>query len=120
MLGAGMVVVTFVESVGRDLVGLDLSQYYVAAEAILHGDNPYAATPESTALWGGPYPYPPLPAILATPLTLLPFQAAGLFVMGVLVLVALAVPYVLGVRDWRCYGILLVWPRRLPRYRPAT
>ena len=30
--------------------------------------------------------------------------------MGVLVLVALAIPFVLGVRDWRCYGLLLLWP----------
>ena len=30
--------------------------------------------------------------------------------MVVLVAVALAVPWVLGVRDWRCYGLLLLWP----------
>ena len=27
-----------------------------------------------------------------------------------LVAVALAVPYALGVRDWRCYGIVMLWP----------
>ena len=30
--------------------------------------------------------------------------------MAVLVVVALAIPWVLGVRDWRCYGLLLLWP----------
>lgn len=30
--------------------------------------------------------------------------------MGCLVLVALAIPYVLDVRDWRCYGLVLLWP----------
>jgi Glycosyltransferase family 87 len=110
LVGAATVVVVFVDAVRRDLVAIDLWQFYVAAQAIWSGDNPYVATPDSTALWGGPYPYPPLPALLATPLTVLPFQAAGLLVMGVLVCVALAVPYVLGVRDWRCYGLLLVWP----------
>ncbi len=44
------------------------------------------------------------------PLTVLPVQAAALLTMAVLVVVALAVPYVLGVRDWRCYGVMLLWP----------
>ena len=30
--------------------------------------------------------------------------------MAVLVLVALAILFVLGVRDWRCYGLVLLWP----------
>ena len=30
--------------------------------------------------------------------------------MALLVGAALAIPYVLGVRDWRCYGLLLLWP----------
>jgi hypothetical protein len=110
LVGAASVVVLFVDAVRRDLVAIDLWQFYVAAQAILDGRDPYVPTADSTALWGGPYPYPPLPALLATPLTALPFQTAGLLVMGVLVCVALAIPYVLGVRDWRCYGLLLVWP----------
>ena len=30
--------------------------------------------------------------------------------MALLVCAALAVPFVLGVRDWRCYGVALLWP----------
>ena len=52
----------------------------------------------------------PLPALIAVPLTVLPLEAAGLLVMAVLVGVALAVPAVLGIRDWRCYGMVLLWP----------
>ena len=55
-------------------------------------------------------PYPPLPALLAAPLTLLSLKSAGLVVMAILVLVALSIPGVLGVRDWRCYCVLLMWP----------
>ena len=47
---------------------------------------------------------------MAAPLTALPIEAAGLLVMAVLVVAALAVPLVLGVRDWRCYGLVLLWP----------
>jgi hypothetical protein len=43
-------------------------------------------------------------------LTVLPLQAAGLLVMALLAVAALGIPLVLGVRDWRCYGIVLLWP----------
>jgi Glycosyltransferase family 87 len=109
-LGALVVLLLFVGAVERDVVAEDFWQFYTAAEAILDGDSPYVDTGDPTAQWGGPYPYPPLPALLVTPLTALPFQAAGLLMMALLVGVALAVPYVLGVRDWRCYGLLLAWP----------
>jgi hypothetical protein len=44
------------------------------------------------------------------PFTALSEQAAGLIVMALLAAAALAVPWVVGVRDWRCYGVLLLWP----------
>ena len=47
--------------------------------------------------WGGPYPYPPLPALAAIPLTVLPFDAAGVLVMAALVAAALATLRVLDV-----------------------
>ena len=109
-LGALVVLLLFVGAVERDVVAEDFWQFYTAAEAILEGDSPYVDTGDPTARWGGPYPYPPLPALLVTPLTALPFQAAGLLMMALLVVVALAVPFLLGVRDWRCYGLLLAWP----------
>lgn len=108
VLPAVVVVLVFVAAIGDDVVATDFLQFYRAAEAVVAGDNPYAGV--ETTTWGGPYPYPPLPAMLAAPLTVLSLQAAGLVVMGALVLVALAIPFVLGVRDWRCYGLLLLWP----------
>ena len=93
---------------GRRRRCADFLQFYRAAQAILAGNDPYVGTEATT--WGGPYPYPPLPAIVAAPFTALSDEAAGLLVMALLVIVALAIPYVLGVRDWRCYGLLLLWP----------
>jgi hypothetical protein len=98
----------FVGTVSDDVVATDFEQFYRAAEAILNGKSPYLDPQGAT--WGGPYPYPPLPAFAAIPLTALSLKAAGLVTMVVLVLVALAVPFVLGVRDWRCYSLVLVWP----------
>jgi len=102
------VIALFAAAISDDSIATDLRQFYGAAEAILDGDNPYAAT--GTTEWGGPYPYPPLPALSAVPLTPLPFDAAGVLVMAVLVGAALATLRVLDVRDWRCYGLALLWP----------
>ena len=98
----------FVGTVSDDVVATDFEQFYRAAEAILSGQSPYLDPHGAT--WGGPYPYPPLPALAAAPLTALSLDVAGLVAMGVLVVVALSVPFVLGVRDWRCYSLVLVWP----------
>jgi len=108
ILPAVVIVVLFAGTLADDAVAPDFLQFYRAAEAILAGDDPYVATDATT--WGGPFPYPPLPALGVAPLTLLPLEAAGLLVMATLVLVALAIPFVLGVRDWRCYGLVLLWP----------
>ena len=102
-------VILFASAVQEDSVAFDFWQFHAAARAILDGSNPYLQG-ESVTQWGGPYPYPPLPALLAIPSTVASEQAAGLVVMAILVGVALAVPWVVGVRDWRCYGLLLLWP----------
>ena len=104
-----VVVTLFATAIADDSIAMDFRQFYAAAQAILDGESPYSEG-DSLAAWGGPYPYPPLPALLATPLTVLPLELAGLLVMAALVAVALLVLYVLEVRDWRCYGLVMLWP----------
>jgi Glycosyltransferase family 87 len=110
LLPALTTVVLFASAIETDSVAMDFRQFYAAAEVILRGESPYLPSGEPLTEWGGPYPYPPLPALIAAPLTVLSPLAAGLLVMAVLVGVALAVPAVLGIRDWRCYGMVLLWP----------
>lgn len=110
MLPALAIATLFATAVADDTVAMDFRQFYAAAHAILDGESPYLRGAESLTAWGGPYPYPPLPAILTTPLAVLPLDVAGLGVMVALVLAVLAVLWVLGVRDWRCYGVILLWP----------
>src|SRR5918995_1134458 len=113
VLGAFPVIVTamvFVLAWGDDAAGLDFGQFYFAAEAILRGEDPYTGPTGPNATWGGEYPYPPLPGFLAVPLTVLSLHAAKVLVMVLLVAAALAIPFVLDVRDWRCYGLVLLWP----------
>ena len=104
-----VVALLFVEAAGDDAVAFDFRQFYGAAEAILRGDNPYRAG-EVVTEWGGAYPYPPLPALTAVPLTVISLQAAGLLVMASLVAAALLTLWALDVRDWRCYGLAFLWP----------
>ncbi|MDH4103221.1 MAG: DUF2029 domain-containing protein [Thermoleophilia bacterium] len=102
--------VMFYDAVRVDGVAFDFRVFFVAAEAALRGDTIYPPVDDPTLLDGRAYVYPPLTAIAVTPLTLLPMEAAGLIVMVLLVAAALAIPLVLGVRDWRCFGMVLLWP----------
>ena len=110
VLPAVVIAVLFIAAVQEGTVAMDFRQFYRGAETILSGVTPYPESSGRLEPWGGPYPYPPLPALLATPLTVISLQSAGLFVMAVLVVVALLIPWVLEVRDWRCYGLMLLWP----------
>ena len=105
-----VLVALFVAAIQDNGVAMDFGQFYRAAVAIREGDSPYPAAGEPLTWWGGPYPYPPLPALVAIPLTALPPQAAGLLVMALLVAAAIASLFILGVRDWRCYGLMVLWP----------
>lgn len=95
---------------------------YRAGEAIVNGRDPYATgflhhlaalarrggTPTQTFA----VPVYPAPALLASvPLALISLHAAGI-VFTLLSVAALAAGlWLLGVRDWRCYGIaFLSWP----------
>ena len=85
----------------------DFSVFYGAATAVLEGRTPYQ---DHSFPYGLGYVYPPLLAYLLSPLSLLPLNVATslwallsmFFVVGAL--------YLLGVRDWRCYPVALLWP----------
>jgi len=62
-----------------------------------------------------PYAYPPALAIALTPLALLPEEVSGSFLPGVVFSLAsiafmIGALLLLGVRDWRCYPIALLYP----------
>ncbi len=67
-----------------------------AAEKLSHGVSPYPA-----------YGYPPLVAFSLVPFAFLPH--ASVFFIGLLVLSVPASLWLLGVRDWRCYGVAFLW-----------
>ena len=56
------------------------------------------------------YVYPPLIAVATVPLTFLPVGLAESLFQFFLVGVFVATLWLLGVRDWRCYGLGFLWP----------
>lgn len=85
----------------------DFSDFYLAAEAVLSGRSPYQVDlPQG---WLG-FVYPPLLAWVMAPLTLLSVPVAVSLWAFLSVLFVMAALWLLGVRDWRCYPVALLWP----------
>jgi Glycosyltransferase family 87 len=109
-LPAVALVALFAVSIYDGSDAIDFRQFYRGAEDILDGENPYPSSGDPLTASGRPYVYPPLPAIAAIPFTVVSLSIAEILVMSVQVLVVLAIPFVLGVRDLRCYGVVFLWP----------
>jgi alpha-1,2-mannosyltransferase len=86
------------------------NDFWVAGYKVSHGLSPYDWTRQQIAgLVSFPYPAPA--ALLFVPFTLLPRAAADGVFMTLTVVACLATLRVLRVRDWRLYGlVLLFWP----------
>jgi hypothetical protein len=104
-----VLVTLFVTAKQIDAVAIDFGGFYTAAQAVLRHDSPYVSVAETTH-FNGVYVYPPLTAVGVIPFTVLPREAAGFLAMAILVVALLAIPVTLGVRDWRCFGLALLWP----------
>lgn len=79
-----------------------------ASHSALNGSSPYAVTDPSALARNDQFVYPPITALLIAPFAVLPDEAGRLLV---LLLTLTCVPLalrLLGVRDWRCYGLALL------------
>jgi hypothetical protein len=99
-----------------DLV--DFRNLLRAAHDMLAGRTIYHPAPHGLPLTAdclGPGPdcfvYPPLAAVLGIPFTLLPYSVAALSYYLLAVATVIAALRIVGLRDWRCYGVALAsWP----------
>ena len=87
--------------------------YYLAAEAIRAGETFYPT--DGFIVRGADdlivdYVYPPLVGLATVPWTLIPIGTAAVLFQLLLVGVFVATLWLLGVRDWRCYGLAFLWP----------
>lgn len=104
---------------GDDSLAADFHhEIYPQAEVMLEGRNPYPP-PDFDPTAAPNFIWPPLVTFALSPLTLLPAGAADL-VMVVLGLVCFALAlWVVGVRDWRVYGVVALWPQVAGEMRVA-
>lgn len=84
-------------------------ELYPQADLMLAGENPYPP-PDFEPLVGNNKVWPPAAAALAAPFTLLPTLTADVtFALLGLACFAAAL-WLVGVRDWRVYGCVALWP----------
>jgi Glycosyltransferase family 87 len=89
----------------------DFHAFWHGAREVVHGRSPYRSFGMSPVV-GRPwdlYMYPPLLAELIAPLGLLPFTVAAVAFVAASALAVLLALWLLGVRDWRCYGLAFLW-----------
>ena len=105
----------------RGIVAVNLHHAFLdAAAAVVHGRTPYPPLHSAIIGSGTAYVYPPLIAYLLTPL-LLVSRGVAIWV-GTAAMIALLVGAlrILGVRDWRCYGLALLWLPTLSAVQTAN
>jgi hypothetical protein len=105
----------------RHSLALDLHHAFrPAAQAVLAGHSPYPPpTADAVATRAG-FVYLPFASFLFVPFAFMPLPVAEL--VGTLLVVAAGATalWIVGVRDWRCYGIVLLFPPVLSAIQTAN
>ena len=102
----GLIVARY--AVGKHL-GFDYKPLWEASRQVFHGTSPYPP-PHAWALHDEQqFVYPPIAAVLAAPLAVFPFGAAAALLAAIELVATGLTLRVLNVRDWRCYGVALLW-----------
>jgi hypothetical protein len=85
-------------------------EIYPQAHTMVHGGNPYPP-PDFDPTVAPNHIWPPLAAYLAAPLTALPVGAADIVMLALGLVCMAAALWVVGLRDWRVYGVVALWPQ---------
>jgi hypothetical protein len=104
--------VLFTISLVRGPEPFDFHTFWWSGHDVLHGLSPYPATLPHVAHQKTfrPFVYPAPAAYAMVPFALLPIGVANVLWALLGAGAVLATLYVLGVRDWRCYGAVFLWP----------
>ena len=105
---------------GDDRLALDFHhEVYRQADAVVHGERAYDApdadlSDRANFLW-------PMAAVLpVVPLTALPPGVADWLATALVIAALVAALKVLEVRDWRVYGVVLLWPATIEAIQTAN
>jgi alpha-1,2-mannosyltransferase len=95
--------------VHRGLLAFDFrNDFWAAGWRLLHGRDLYR-WPQSQVAGGISFPYPASTAVLFAPFALIARGPAGALFTVLCVLATLGTLWALSVRDWRLYGLVLLW-----------
>jgi alpha-1,2-mannosyltransferase len=102
-------------SLGGSQEPFDFVVFLDAGDDVLGGRSPYSEPGSIEGPGDAPYAYPPVLALLVTPFAALPERMGDTFVPGVafsllLIAAVVAALLLLGVQDWRCYPVALLYP----------
>jgi glycosyl transferase family 87 len=86
----------------------DFGIFRVAARAVLDGRSPYPAATAQGVSHFDKFVYPPATAFLFAPLAELPLAVAQVLMLVLGVVCVFIALRLLGVRDWRCYGVAAI------------
>jgi hypothetical protein len=104
----------------RGLVAVDFrNDFWVAGARVLHGADPYAWTHPQVAA-GISFPYPAPAALLFVPFALIPAGVSGALFTALCIAAVLAALAAIGVRDWRLYGLVLLWQPVVSAWQSAN
>ena len=84
--------------------------FWPAGRSVLEGQFAYPRSIDVALVEGDPFVYPPLTAVLFAPFALLSRSVADGLYTAVSVGAVLLSLRLFQVRDWRCYGLVLLWP----------
>jgi hypothetical protein len=104
----------------RHVLAIDFHRdYWVAGRRVLDGLSPYDRDWQNIPHGVG-FPYSALDALLFAPFGLLPHIAADWTFTALVVAAAMLTLWVLGVRDWRVYGVALLWAPVVSAWQTAN
>jgi hypothetical protein len=86
----------------------DFGIFRTAALAVVHGRSPYVTPTAAAFAHFDKFVYPPVAALIFAPFAALPPGPARVLMFIVGVAAILGALRILGVEDWRCYGVALV------------
>jgi hypothetical protein len=86
----------------------DFPIFRAASKAVLHGNSPYIVPSPNALAKFDTFVYPPAAAFVFSPFALVPYSAAKVLMLVLSFASVFIALRLLGVRDWRCYGVAAV------------
>jgi hypothetical protein len=90
---------------GSRLAFWDFHALWNAGHAVLHGRSPYPPATRAALAGQQAFVYPATAAVTAAPFALFSFTASSVAFELLSIAALLAALWIVGVRDWRCYGL---------------